>query len=345
MLPMSRVRRQHFVNEAYLNHFCDESLNPPAIWVYEKQHDYMHDFESYNPVTRTPRNICVVRDFYEGNDQPVNTIENFLSKIEGDFESVVQNTIIPQKPLSSSDKYAISRYFTVMQYRTMAHKEHIDRFYDDIIGKITALEQQHNAPNKESKKWKKSKENKEMFLLNLMMSEEMNVLRAAGWLVLINDTFRNDHFITSDHATLTYDFSLMNSFYGIPAFCKTTEITLPITPKIALVANYLDINEYESAHPNQIEEVNQRTWMASNGHIYSSRKLEQRQIERLFTRHRQGLAIVYAAKQKKTHLDRMIKRMKRGEKIAEWLLKTPILRHLFIFLLRFLHRKNLKRMQ
>lgn len=337
---MSVTRRQHIINQAYLAHFCDPALNPPQVWVYEKEACFP-EFSKYQPSSRTPLNVCVERDFYEGGDQPVNAVENSLSKIEGDFEAVVQNKILKQEPLMPEDNRAIAMYVSMMKARTTAAKANLDKFTDDMISKVEALEQQHGIPPEKSNELKREKANKDLFILNITQSQAMDLYRATSWLILVNNKFESDwHFITSDDPMCLYDFELMNSFYGIPAFSKTTEITLPITPKFAIVGNYLDISGYEDAHPNKIEEVNNRTLSHANAAFYSSRKLTDREMERFLNRSRQCLALDRAVREKvTTRLDILVDKSKKAEKIAEWMLSKPWLRWIFVWI----HKRRQRR--
>lgn len=331
---MSRVRRQHIINEAYLAHFCDASLDPPQVWVYEKHPRMFEDFEKYEPATRTPHNVCVQRDFYEGGDMPINAVEKALSKIEGDFESVVQNKLMKREPLTPQDNRAIAMYVSMMRARTEGTKANLDAFCDRMIARIEAMERQHNIPPKTSTEWKEAKENNEMFIINIIESQALDIYQLASWVVLVNETFADGwHFITSDDPMCVYDFELMNSFYGVPAWSKTTEVTLPVTSTIALVGNYLDISGYEKAHPNEIEEVNNRTLSHAKKAMYSSRKLKGAEVEKLMKRNRQTLALGRAVSTKVvTRNDRLVKKYERVKKISKWMVSKWWLRWIFVLI-------------
>lgn len=332
---MSLVRRQHFINQAYLEHFCDTSVSPAAIWLYDKKHDLWKDFDSYVPPSRTPNNLCVERDFYEGGDLPPNTLERYFSKIEGDFESLLQNKILQMKPLTTDDNKIIAHFLTITQSRTSAQKEHIEEFMDNIIEKVERMEKQHGVEPKESKKWRDSKQNKEMFIINIQQAESMKLHHQTSWMILVNSKFEDSHFITSDNPVATYDFALMNNFYGIPAFSKTTEITLPVTSKIAIIGNYVDISGYFDAHPNQIEEVNDRTLHRAKKEFYSCKRLEKAELHKLLQRNRQCLVLDKVAQKTETRIDKLVKQYERQKKRAVWLVDTFRLTELFLIYVRF----------
>lgn len=329
---MSTVRRQHFVNEAYLQHFCDPALDPPAVWLYQREHDFVHDFSGYTPVTRTPKNLCVEKDFYEGGDLPTNAIERHLSEIEGKFEGLIQKKILKKLPLMPEDNRVIANYVTMMQNRTLAQKEHLERFQDGLITKVEAMEKQHGIPPTKSNELKAEKENNEMFIMNMTVAEEMKLHTMTSWLIL-ESTFSDCFFLTSDHPTLRYDFSLMNSFYGIPAFCKTTEITLPITPRFAIVGNYLDVSGYRDAHPNKVEEVNQRTLLATHKAFYSNHQLTERELHAILRHQRQCLVLDLVVQERvTTRADHLVKKYQKAEKIAAWMVSKPWLRWIFVLI-------------
>ncbi len=329
---MPTVRRQHFVNEAYLQHFCDPALDPRAVWLYRREHDFGRDFAGYTPEIRTPKNLCVQRDFYEGSDLPTNTIEAHLSKIEGDFESLVQTKILKKLPLLQQDNKVIARYITMMQNRTLAQKKHMESVQDDLIAKVEAMEKRHGIPPTKSEELKASKANNEIFIMGMTVAEEMRLHAMTSWLIL-ESTFKDCYFLTCDHPTLRYDFSLMNSFYGIPAFCKTTEITLPITPRFAIVGNYLDVSGYRDAHPNKVEEVNQRTIMAADKEFYSNHKLTERELHAILRHHRQCLVLDLVVEERiTTRADRLVRKHQKAEKIAAWMMSRWWLRWLFVLI-------------
>ncbi len=213
-------------------------------------------------------------------------------------------------------------------------KKHMDGFYDQVIGKLEAMEKAHGASSETSDYWKKSKENQDMFVMGITTALEMNLHRVTDW--LIYETCSDEiHFITSDNPSCRYDFSLMNSFYGIPAFSKTTEITLPVTPKFALVGNFVGLNGYVTAYHNQVEEINDRTLMSTHSQFYSSRKLKPYELQKFTKRQRQALALSELAQRTETKMDRLVKRRQKQEKIAHWVVKTFKLDRGLAFLLNW----------
>lgn len=331
---MNQVRRQHYVNQAYLMHFCDTGERQPVLWVYPRDKEIFEKPETFTPEGRQPVSVCVVRDFYEGNDEPINRIETLLSDIEGKFERVVQDKIIQKKELDAQDKQAIANYVSTMQMRTAAMKEHIDRFYDEVIGKLEAMENAHGASNETSEYWKKSKQNQDMFVIGITTALDANIHSLTDW--LIYETSSDDlHFITSDNPFCRYDFSLMNSFYGIPALSKTTEITLPVSPKFALVGNFVGLNGYVIAHHNQVEEINERTLMSTHNAFYSSRKLKPYEFKKYTDRQRQALALSELASRTATKLDSMVKLRAKQVKVARWIVNTFKIDRVLAFLLNW----------
>lgn len=289
--------------------------------------------ESYTPETRIPHDVCVKRDFYEGNEQPTNTVENVLSDIEGKFETVVQQKILKKKELDRNDRQAIANFVATMQVRTMGFKKHMDSFYDQVISKLEAMEKAHGASSETSDEWKKSKKDKDMFIIGIIQSLSMNLHSVTSWLIF-EAKLDDCHFITSDNPFCRYDFSLLNSFHGVPAFSKTTEITLPVTPRFAIVGNLLDLNGYIDATHNQVDEINERTLMSIHTEFYSSRKLKPYELKKLSNRHRQALALSIFAERAETILEKRLKKRQRQERIANRVVKIFRIHKILLLLLR-----------
>lgn len=305
-------KKQHYVNQAYLSNFCDQTQSPTALWVYDNSFDYMGNFAAYKHRVKTTAQVCYGEFFYEGNDLPANTVENALATIENDFSLLIKEKVEKRLPLDQKDKETLSLFVAIMEARTQAQRENVEGFQDRVIAKVKAMEKQHNVPPRKSDELEKAKANNEMFIVNVQVAIEINRWQAAEWYILeAPDDFP---FITSDNPTLLYDFALLNSFYGPPAFCKTSELTFPLTPKFAVVANHVDIGGCQQASYNEVSEVNNRTVMSSHKHFYSSKKLEIGDLKNIYHRQRQCLALNQVILQKVTRLDKIMEKYKNQEK-------------------------------
>ena len=98
---MQQVRKQHFVNQAYLRNFSDASHKNKALWVYPKKYDYFEAADKVVPDEKTSKQLCWQLDFYEGGDLPVNVLENILQKFETEFGLLMKRINLGNKDPNS----------------------------------------------------------------------------------------------------------------------------------------------------------------------------------------------------------------------------------------------------
>jgi hypothetical protein len=275
----SRTEKQHYIpNRSYLDYFIDNSLDPPALWVYFNKKEVLEDASTANYKNIAPINLCKESYLYETPRLPVNAIENALAEIEGNYKKVLDNKIIPNKKLSAEDKLAISYFLSTLEVRTPLNKENSDEFINDMREQVVHLEEAMGNSQKSQlhQELDDAERQNIMFTQTLAVAFDVNRFGSVDMLFLSPQFDGDDSFfITSDFPVTMVDFTMMNSFYPPTPMDTTVEVIIPLTPKIALFVNNIGLNGYKQIDYNFVREINNRVLRRSNKFIISPKKLDK----------------------------------------------------------------------
>ncbi len=291
-----RTKGEHYIpRAAYLEHFADDSQKKPVLWVYEFDNNIGIRIEGEKGIPA--RQLCKETYLYESPNQPVNTLEQMLHKVEDAYLDVLRTAILLKKPLTARDKYRVALFITTLETRLPAMRDNLQGTLGDIESKVQAMEDQF-ANGEETETHRDIKEAKHsIFADGVMIAAELNVLQHLDFLFMDNSTFYDPSvggfFITSDHPVMRYDFTLMNGFGGIPPLSDTIEVIVPLTPKVALFANNRGLSGYEDIHPNFIMELNNRVLCYSRSRIFAPHPLSDAICDRMLSRSRQSFILEY----------------------------------------------------
>lgn len=292
-----RTKQEHYIpNKSYLDYFVDDSINPNSLWVYFDKKQIFNDSSKAEPKNITPINLCKEAYLYETPKLPLNSIEKMLQMIEDNYKHVLDNKILKKKKLTTEDRIAISQFISTLEVRTPLNKEHSEDFINEVKDHVVHLEEANMGGRKSSlhKQLDDAEKNNLMFLQTLTVALEVNRYQVADMLFL-SPQFedKNTYFITSDFPVSLLDFSLMNNFYQPTPLDATVEVTIPLTPKVTLLINHLNLNGYRTIDHNYIQEINNRTLQRSNKFIISPRKLDKDFTYYTVKRYPQSFVVLY----------------------------------------------------
>lgn len=312
----TRTKKEHYIpNKSYLDYFVDKTLKPHALRVYFNKEGVLKDAEKEIPKNITPINLCKESYLYETPRLSVNTIEKMLQAIEDNYKRVLDTKIIQKKPLTVDDRLAVSYFISTLEKRTPLNKQYSDKFISDVKEQVVHLEQQF-AKSKKSKLHEdldNAKKQNLMFTQTLVTATQMNRYQVTDMLFL-TPKFEDEElfFITSDFPVSLIDFSLMNSFYPPTPLDATVEVTIPLTPNIALLVNHLGLNGYKQIDHNYVWEINNRTLIRSNKFIISPKKLSDKFTKLNVKRYPQSFVVLYLSddirKRRRKKTDNYMKR-------------------------------------
>lgn len=291
----NHAKQQHYIpRKSYLDYFTDSSDRNPFCWVYYDKKTFLTD---PGPALKkiTPQNLCKESYFYESSDKELNALEKALCNIESNYKNVLENKILKKDFLSKEEKFIVSLFISSLESRTPASKLNIDNFVESILHQVTSLEKQFSN----GKISDTHSQLLEMKTGNIPFSQLVDVSMVVNrWqfsdmiFLTIEQEFEDTFFITSDFPVCLYDFTLMNSPYGIPPLSSTLEVVAPLTPKTAVFINNIGLNGYLEVWPNFIREVNNRTMLRSNKHIVSPKELSKKFFDACLDRSRQSLLLL-----------------------------------------------------
>lgn len=293
----TRTEKEHYIpNKSYLDYFVDPTLNPPALWVYFDKKAVFANADKAISKNITPTNLCKESYLYETPRLPVNSVEKMLANIEANYKHVLDTKILLKKPLSSSDHLAVAYFLSTLEMRTPLNKENSDNFISEVRKKTIHLEEAHMKGENSQlhKELDEAEKQNLMFTQTLITAVQVNRYQVTDMLFL-TPQFEDDEsfFVTSDFPVSMLDFSLMNSFYPPTPLDATVEVTIPLTPKIALLVNHLGLNGYKEVDFNYVFEINNRTLQRSNKFIISPKKLGDRFTNLNVKRYPQSFVVLY----------------------------------------------------
>lgn len=293
MNKAQRKKGEHKIpNLSHLDYFKD--ANTGKLWVYHDKKALVDNPDLYIPREIPPVAFLKEINFYESPLFKVNALEDMLADIEGKYNNILQNKILKKEQITKDEKIIISYFISSLENRTTASKKNIEGFLDRVSKHFSSLEQQYNKGNitENHKQLLKLKEQNIAYSQSLAISVEVNRWQLSDF-VFLHNKFKDDniYFLTSDHPVSIYDFTSMNSFYGIAPLSVTAEIIVPLTPDVALLINNIGVSGHRDISPNFVYETNNRIFNTAYEYIVSSRKITKQFLDRAIDRYRQSFLL------------------------------------------------------
>lgn len=143
---MSNVQRKklpHKIpNKSYLDFF--KSLSSNKLYVYNKNKELFTNADNVKPKEIPPKVFLIEQNYYESPIYKINSIENTLADIEGNYLNVLKNKIIKKKELTRNETLIVSYFISTLESRTSYQKLNIDRFIDKVSELFKSNEEQFN---------------------------------------------------------------------------------------------------------------------------------------------------------------------------------------------------------
>lgn len=284
-----RNKRQHSIPSSYLKAWCDPDTVPiggeysPYVWIFSKDGKQVEH--------KPPEKIFFEKDLYtvHTKDGERNlTIEQNLSRLEGEFSRLRKNKLEKKIPLSQKDHLLLCMFVAAMYGRTVAQADHWRTFWrdsGDLLAKAQRVWEEatpekragielafggaldDNAPVLSEEDINELESQPFDPMLEVLITRVAPILFRFPYIIL--ETLDEIGFITSDNPCVSFDPFGLGGF-GSP----TIEITLPLSPKQMLfISRELDTKGMYFEVKNQmfIDAMNHRTKLHANKNFVSNR--------------------------------------------------------------------------
>jgi hypothetical protein len=250
--------QQHYLPQFYLKEFCDPNTpsgQEPYVWLCGRDNLAWRK--------KAPANIAKGADMYSFTDkdgQRHDEIEKGLAEVEGQTAGIIRNKIFKYDPnLDEQEAVMLAMFVGYMAVRIPAFHQQLGDFMTDVVKAMmtlqaskpeafpalkAAVEQdtgeklpdwfgpEHLDPSKYIITPSKSL----VVALALSPIKEITYhLANMAWVFLVAE---QEFFITSDWPFCMLNPKLIGSFYGPGLAQKDVEITVPLSPKISLLATW-----------------------------------------------------------------------------------------------------------
>jgi len=317
-MSKARVKQPHYIpRKSYLEYFTDKSRKKPILWAFMDKQAFIKDIDGCKPKTITPLNFCKEHHMYEAPGLPINALEKLLASIEQNYKRALEDKILKRQKLSEKDRQAVTDFISTLEMRTPAARDNIHNFLDKALKQVKSLEQQYMKGKKSNlhRQLVQLKEQNLAFTRSILTSWLVNRWGFSDFVFLFVQFEGEDQFfVTSDFPVCLVDFTLMNSFYGVPPSSPTLELTIPLTPKVALLGNNIGVNGYRDIDFNFVREINNRTIMRSNNYVISPQKLDSKFLDRCLNRFRQSFLLLFL----QDSLGKKLKKVITKEDVLYW---------------------------
>lgn len=251
---MSEPKRQHYVPQCYLREWVDPNTPvgyEPYVWIFDRN--------GKNRRKKAPKNILKSNDVYtleiKGQTKDYR-IEKTLSKLEGEYANIFQGKIKKKLPLSEYEHIILCAFVATMLQRTLRHKDNLERFFDELIGKGKALARQHGVKSKEVGKWKEYKKNAHKIGLIQTLPDLTRLILKMSVAFLCVDN-GGSKFITSDDPCNLFNPDLQwQRFYSPGLAQRNVQVTLPLSPEIMLCMSWSNLRGYIRWERSRVNEAN-----------------------------------------------------------------------------------------
>ncbi len=254
-----RLAKHHYLPQFYLKEFTDPDTplgQEPYVWVHRPDSGWQK---------RAPKNVAEESGYYTLTDDAGNEaddLERMLSRIESVAAEIIRDKVVSQTPLTEGERLDLSVFIATMQVRVPGQHEHIGEFVAEVARKTMAL--QAHALKQDPRRWEAFKRRFEAetgerlpedlepedldptryrittnreFSVALSFSPiqlATNIIADKGWRFLMSQP--PNYFITSDYPVGVHDPSTEGTLYGPALASPKTEVSLPLTKTIAILA-------------------------------------------------------------------------------------------------------------
>lgn len=263
---------QHWIPQSYLKAWVDPETPPNYegyVWVFPR--------DGKNGKKKSPKKIFHKIDMYTFHHEGERnlSLERLLSKIEGGFIRVKNNTLTPRKKLNTTDRSKLLTFMAAMRGRTLRQETHLRDQWRDVHTQMELMRQQVLAMPEESRRQLASIHTSHSSFSSAQvakLAETPMQLTLPTFLKVLPELFDRMHlsvfcsnsnaFITSDSPCVWFDPDSSNypPMFRAPALgSPTIEVTLPISPTQLLFLSHNSLDEYLDIPPLLVDEINRRT--------------------------------------------------------------------------------------
>jgi hypothetical protein len=258
---MSNAKKQHYVPQFYLRQFIDPNTpsgQEPYVWVFSK--------DGKKRQRRAPKNILWETDLYTFDVEGAKhyELERTLSKIESEFAEIVRKKVKLHLPLTAQEHDTLCRFVATMLQRTVRQKDNQESFYDELVAQVERLETHHGSEASMSAKLRAGKKHVHKVGILGILTEIPELLCRMSLAFFCTDG-TSARFITSDDPVTLFNPDLQwQRFYGPGLAQSGVELTMPISPEVALCMTWSNLRGYIQIPRWRVEELNRFT----RGHCY-----------------------------------------------------------------------------
>jgi len=282
-------KQQHKIPECYLKAFTDES---GVLWVAD---------ERYNLRASVPGNVLTEKDYYtvrfpDGKGGTLFIEKEVLASIEAEYARIYKDTIKPRKTLPLEDRAIMSVFIASMMERAPAKREVWKDFFDRLkkfedFAKDVTPEQAQNfsiplpkdsssMPLSEALKAGEDVGSLHSSLIPDTVVKTAPIIFGMKWSFMVSDNAAAP-FITSDCPCVLRNPDLPEKSICQPGLLqKKVELTIPLSPQIALIAGW-EINHeglYLPIPESLVHDTNKRTMTYARTLICNSEKFLENYI-------------------------------------------------------------------
>jgi len=264
----SSAKSQHIVPACYLKEFVDPFTpkgQDPYVWIF--------DSSGKNPKRKAPENILKQNEFYtitmpDGTKD--RSTEEYLSTIEARYASIFRKKIKKYLPLTEEEHHSLCEFTFAMIFRTQKTKQNIQDFLDKLIEITKQLEAAHSLANSKSQELRRHAIDAHSLNLVSLIPKNGMILKEMSLAFLCVPEL-GPRFITSDNPANLFNPQLQWQKMSSPGIVQqSVEITMPLSPKIALFMSWQNYKGYATISAAQTNEINRMTRHFANEKIVSS---------------------------------------------------------------------------
>jgi hypothetical protein len=284
--------QQHYLPQFYLKCFCDPDTPPgqePYVWVYAQD----------NPIwkKKAPANIAKGADLYSFTDNEGHRhdeIERGLGEVESQAASILRDKISKYEPhLDEREVVTLALFVGYMAVRIPSFHERLGDFMIDVVSAMMRM--QASKPEafpalKASVEEKTGEKLPDWFgpehldpsryiitpskslVVALALSPIKDItyhLTNMSWRFLVAE---EGFFITSDWPFCMLNPKLIGSFYGPGLAQKDVEVTIPLSPRIALLATWdTPDTRFSGVGADTVSAINKRTALIAREFVVSQK--------------------------------------------------------------------------
>jgi hypothetical protein len=289
-------KKHHVVPRVYLQPFADDN---GRFWVLSFTGD------SFTIRQDKPANVLTKNDYYTirlnngGGSLVIET--KLLGGIETAYAKLYKEKIEPQLPLTEHERGILAIFAASMLLRSPARRKAIEQLFSDVremTDKMRAIAESSDAARRAMASMPRSssepgipadeflKAGEDVATLHSSMIPEgvasiAQRLYNMGYSFMVRESDEVP-FVTSDTpCTLTNPSLPLNSFYGPDLEQKDVELSLPLSPDVALLYGWQIEHSgfYIPVPMSSVEQINWRTARGADTLISSKKSLLEKRLE------------------------------------------------------------------